>query len=121
MKTTLLYIITAALVCSCASVGTPIATQDISKIKKGVTTEPDLVRMFGTPTTKTLNSNGNVIMIWTHSAAQAKGTSFIPIAGAFVGGTNVQVQQLTVLLKKDGTVENYTMNDSHPDVKMGGD
>jgi transposase-like protein len=58
---------------------------------------------------------------WIHSAAQAKGTSFIPFAGPFVGGTNVQVQQLTVLLKKDGTVENYTMNESHPDVKMGGD
>ena len=79
------------------------------------------MRMFGTPSTKTLNSNGNVIMMWTHVASQAKGTSFIPFAGPFIGGTNVQVQQFTVLLKKDGTVESYTMNESHPDVKMGGD
>jgi hypothetical protein len=115
------YALTAALFSACASVGTPIATQNISKIKKGVTTEADLVRMFGPPTDKTLNSNGQIMIAWVHSAAQAKGTSFIPFAGPFVGGTNVQVQKLVVLLKKDGTVENYTMNESHPDVKMGGD
>jgi hypothetical protein len=115
---TLLVILAFA---GCASVGTPIATQNVPRIKRGVTTEADLIRMFGAPTTKTLNANGNVIIVWTHSAAQAKGTSFIPFAGPFVGGTNVQVQQLTVLLNSNGTVQNYTMNESHPDVKMGGD
>lgn len=89
MKRTAMYIIAAALLG--ASVGTPIATQNIPKIKKGVTTEADLVHMFGQPSDKTLNSNGRVIMSWVHSAAQAKGTSFIPFAGPFVGGTNVQV------------------------------
>ena len=111
----------ATLLAGCASVGKPVVTQNIPKIKRGVTTEADLVRMFGAPTTKTLNANGNVIMIWAHSAAQAKGASFIPFAGPFIGGTNVQVQQLTVLLNSKGTVQNYTMNESHPDIKMGGD
>jgi hypothetical protein len=120
MKTIIVSLLALGFV-GCASVGTPIATQNVQNIKKGVTTEADLVRMFGPPTTKTLNANGNIVMVWTHSAAQAKGTSFIPIAGAFVGGTNVQVQQLTVLLNSSGSVQNYTMNESHPDVKMGGD
>lgn len=106
---------------SCASVGTPIATQNVTNIRKGVTTEAELVQMFGPPTDKSFDSNDRVVMTWNHSAAQAKGTSFIPFAGPFVGGTNVQVQKLIVILGKDGRVVNYTMNESHPNVNMGGD
>jgi hypothetical protein len=56
-----------------------------------------------------------------HSAAQAKGTSFIPYAGPFIGGTNVQVEKLVVVMSKNGTVENYVFNESHPNINYGGD
>ena|ERR1700720_754222 len=105
MKRTAVYIAAAALLVSCASAGTPNATQNIAKIKKSITTEADLVRMFGSPSNKTLNSNGNVVMSWVHSAAQPKTTSFVPFAGPFIGRKNVQVQHLIVLMGKDGTVE----------------
>lgn len=121
MKILALYLVTAALVAGCASVGTPVATQNIPKIKRGVTTEVDLVRMFGNPTDKSISSSGKIVMTWVHSSAQAKGTSFIPFAGPFVGGTNVQVEKLQVVIGKDGRVEDYVMNESHPDIKMGGD
>jgi hypothetical protein len=56
--------------------------------------------MFGPPTDKSFDANDRVVMTWIHSAAQAKGTSFIPFAGPFVGGTNVQVQKLIVICRK---------------------
>jgi hypothetical protein len=103
----------------CASVGTPIARQNLSRIQKGVTTERELTAMFGAPSDKSIDSNDRVILTWIHSAAQVKGTTFIPYAGAFVGGTNVQVEKLMVVVGKDGTVENYVFNESHPNVQMG--
>jgi hypothetical protein len=121
IKTLLCLISIAAMAAGCASVGTPIAKQNVAGIKKGVTTETELVRMFGNPTDKSINSAGKVVMTWVHSAAQPKGTSFIPFAGSFVGGTNVQVEKLQVVLGKDGRVEDYVMNESHRDIKMGGD
>jgi hypothetical protein len=100
----------------CASVGTPIATQNIPKIRKGVTTETELVQMFGAPTDKTLNTNGKIMDTWIYTASQAKGTSFIPFAGAFVGGANMQMDKLQAILGKDGRVEDYMFNQSHQDI-----
>ena len=111
--------IAAICLASCASVGTPIAQQNVSQIKPGVTTEADLVRMFGAPSTKTLDSSGKTLLGWIYSAAQAKPASFVPVVGAFAGGTDVQVQQLSVLIGKDGRVEHYTMNNANPNVQMG--
>jgi hypothetical protein len=104
----------------CASVGTPIATQNIPKIRKGVTTEAELVQMFGPPTDKSLSTNGKTVDTWIHSAAQAKGTSFIPYAGAFVGGTNMQLDKLQAIIGIDGRVEDYLFNKSHYDINYGG-
>jgi hypothetical protein len=104
----------------CASVGTPIAKQNIPKIRKGVTTEAELVQMFGPPMDKSLSTNGKTVDTWTYSAAQAKGTSFIPFAGPFVGGTNMQLDKLQAILGKDGRVEDYLFNESHYDMNYGG-
>jgi uncharacterized protein YceK len=48
--------IAMALLAGCASVGTPIATQNVTNIRKGVTTEAELVQMFGPPTDKSFDS-----------------------------------------------------------------
>ena len=116
----LLYYISALLLVGCASVGTPIVTQNIHHIRKGVTTESELVSMFGAASDKSFDSNGTLVITWIHSALQTKGTTFIPYAGPFVGGVNVQVEKLVVRMSKNGTVEDYTYNESHPDVKYGG-
>jgi hypothetical protein len=100
----------------CASVGTPIASQNIPKIHKGVTTEAQLVQMFGAPMDKSLSTSGKTVDTWTYSAAQAKGTSFIPLAGAFVGGTNMQLSKLQAIIGKDGRVEDYLFNQTHYDI-----
>src|SRR5262245_23488681 len=117
----LIMILATVSLIGCASVGTPIATQNIPKIRKGVTTEAELVQMFGPPTDKSLSTNGKTVDTWMHSAAQAKGTSFIPFAGAFVGGTNMQLDKLQAILGKDGRVEDYFFNKSHYDINYGGD
>jgi hypothetical protein len=61
-NTIAIYCITAILLWGCASVGTPIARQNIPHIKKGVTTEADLTRMFGAPFDKTIDSNGKIVI-----------------------------------------------------------
>jgi hypothetical protein len=118
---TLTYLAVIVLIVGCASVGTPIAKQNIPRIEKGVTTEAELVKMFGAASDKSFDSNGKIIITWMHSAAQPKAASFIPYAGPFIGGTNVQVEKLVVVMGKDGRVEDYTYNESHPNVNMGGD
>ena len=115
----IIYCITALLLCGCASVGTPVETQNIPKIRKGVTTEAELVQMFGAPSSKRLGPNNGLIETWIYSESRVKGTSFIPYAGAFVGGSHVKIQTLMVALDGNGRVQNYAFNESHPDINFG--
>jgi outer membrane protein assembly factor BamE (lipoprotein component of BamABCDE complex) len=103
----------------CASVGTPIATQNVPKIRKGVTTEAELVQMFGSPTDKSLLANDKTVETWIYTHNQVKGTTFIPYAGAFVGGSHLEIQKLMVYLDRDGKVHNYAFNDSHSEINLG--
>jgi hypothetical protein len=103
----------------CASAGRPIAQQNVSKIKTGVTTEADLVRMFGPPNSKSLTSDGKILMMWIYSESQVKGTTFIPIVGAFAGGVDSRTQTLSVLIGSNGKVVRYTTNDSPIEARSG--
>jgi outer membrane protein assembly factor BamE (lipoprotein component of BamABCDE complex) len=109
----------AVVIAGCSSVGTPIAKDKISQIQVGVTTEPELIRIFGVPSTKTLDPSGSIVLSWVYSRASTKPETFIPVAGVFVGGMHTRLQQLTVLINKTGRVERYTMNNTPGEVKYG--
>ena len=75
--------------------------------------------MFGIPSTKTLDTHGNVVLSWVYSEANTKPQTFVPVAGPFIGGVDTRLQQFTVLLGKKGTVQSYTLNDRPGEVKYG--
>jgi outer membrane protein assembly factor BamE (lipoprotein component of BamABCDE complex) len=110
MKLTLqLAIITIAgvILAGCASVGNNFDENKVSQIRKGETTEADLVQMFGQPQGRGMNSEGQANLTWMYTQANVKGESFIPFAGAFVGGTQSKSKTLTVVLQ-DGKVKSFT-------------
>ena len=107
------------LIAGCSSVvGTPIAKEKTTLIKMGLTTEPDLLLLFGPPATKTLDPSGRTVLTWAYSRAKVKPETFT-VAGPFIGGYNTHVQQLTVLLDRKGRVESWTLNDTPGEVRYG--
>jgi outer membrane protein assembly factor BamE (lipoprotein component of BamABCDE complex) len=92
---------------SCASVGNNFDDSKISQIKKGETTEADLVKMFGEPQNRSISSESGLTLTWIYSEAKVKGESFIPYAGAFMGGTRAKSKTLSVVLA-DNKVSSYT-------------
>lgn len=106
-------------VAGCSSVGTPIGRDKVNQIQVGLTTEQDVLRMFGVPSTRTIDISGRAVLSWIFSSASAKPQTFIPIAGAFIGGYNTRLQQLTVLINKKGRVESWSLNDRPSEVKYG--
>lgn len=83
---------------SCASAGNNFDESKISQIKKGQTTEADLVKMFGEPENCMVNSDNGLTLTWIYSEARVKGESFIPYAGAFMGGTKAKNKTLSATL-----------------------
>ena len=97
----------ALFAASCASVGNNFDDTKISQIKKGETTEADLVKMFGEPQNRSVSSENGLTLTWIYSEAKVKGESFIPYAGAFMGGTRAKSKTLSVILA-DNKVTSFT-------------
>ena len=109
MKTStqlVLAALVASILAGCASVGQNFDESKISQIKKGETTEADLIQMLGQPQSRTLNSEGQSILTWTYTESKVKGESFIPYAGPFMGGTRSATKTLNVTLQ-DGKVVSF--------------
>jgi hypothetical protein len=109
----------AVAIVGCSSVGTPIPKEKVSQIRLGLTTEPDLLLLFGNPSTKTLDTSGSIVLTWVYSSASTKAETFVPLAGPFIGGYSTRVQQLTVLINRKGRVERWTLNDVPSEVRYG--
>lgn len=106
-KTTLLLTITAALLCGCASVGNNFDSRKLSEVKKGETTEPQLVALFGQPAQRGINEDGVVKLTWIYTELTTKGATFIPVVGMFAGGADTKTKTLIVRLDSAGKVAGY--------------
>jgi hypothetical protein len=107
----------AVAVIGCASAGNNFNESRTTSIQKGVTTEKDLVDMFGAPNSQTRNSDGMTILEWTYAESQVNGKSFIPYAGAFLGGSSSANKSLKVTLNSSGVVTDYTMTSGGMDYR----
>lgn len=103
---TSLLLISVLAVNGCASAGNNFDSRRVERIQKGVTTERELADMFGPPTQRGISSEGGKTLTWVYSEARVKGETFIPFAGAFVGGTTTKTKTLVVKLAGD-TVSGY--------------
>lgn len=85
-----------SILTACASSGTKIETSQVNKIKTGVTTKNEMMRMFGAPLSQSYNSEGKLTMIW-----------FYNYVGAF--GMGMENQSLAVLFDESEKVEKYNL------------
>lgn len=103
----------------CATVGKEVQSDKIDKIKKGVTTEQEVIELLGNPQTKTMGSDGKVLMLYQYAKVKNRAINFIPVANLLAGGMDMRMQMLTIIIGHDSKVENYTLNDSNTDINSG--
>lgn len=118
MRNNLLLCLVVCLV-GCASSGKEISTDRVAQIQKGVTTEAEVIQMLGTPQTKTIGSDGKVIMLYQYTKVKNRAANFVPVVGLLAGGMDMRMQMFTVIVNQQGIVENYTLNDSNTDINSG--
>lgn len=94
MKRTAVALLACTLA-GCFAAGTRVDENKLASLRKGVTTEAEAVTALGTP--NTVSTFGDVRILtysWFH--AQARPSSYIPIVGAFVGGTDSRIEMVTL-------------------------
>ena len=110
LKSWILMAICITAMVGCMSVGTNIDTAKISRIHKGVTTEADLLNLFGEPNQRSVNGNGFKTMEWTYVQSNVTAQSFIPVVGDMFGGAKSANKSLRVTLGSNGRVQDFSAN-----------
>lgn len=87
-------------------------------ITKGVTTKAELRRQFGDPQKVDFTESGLEKWEYMFLRKSQKAVNYIPIASAFVGGTNDTTKTLLVVFKGD-IVENYALSAANGETKAG--
>lgn len=92
----------------CASSGQNFDDELVREIKLGVTTETDMIDMFGEPTGRSFDSSGSSNLTWAYHESRTNGKSFIPYVGMFMGGTDNSHKMLTANINPEGIVMSYS-------------
>lgn len=117
------FLVCALLLSSCLTTWAwfpPRITQaKINQIQIGQTTEAELVHLFGTPTTRTTDLAQYITIDWLRSVP-APIQSYIPLIGSFLGGMNIDAQELYVVLSPGGRVVHYEVHSSRNSLHTAG-
>lgn len=94
----------ALLLSACVSHGVMVTEQQVSQIRRGETSEAEVVAILGQPTSIS-TMNGIRMLIYTGAYAQPRPASFIPVVGPLVGGADVRSSTVAIQIT-NGIVSN---------------
>ena len=76
----------------------------LSQIKPNESTKADVQALLGPPADTMYTAAGQEIWKYAYVRSETRATSFIPIVGDFVGGTDTETATLTILWHENDTV-----------------
>lgn len=103
----------------CATSGKLINQDKLSQIKEGITTKEEVINLLGKPDMISLGSDAKEIMMYTHLDYKMRASSFIPVVGLLIGGTDMKQQVLQILIDTNGIVEKFIFNDAENSINSG--
>ena len=115
----ILLLIPLLLLAGCATSGRDFDITSVQRIEKASTTRGELEQWMGKPMAVGFDGDGNQTATWLYTKAKSQPQSFIPIAGAFVGGVDVRQKQLIAVFDERGVVIDFNYNDSESEMNYG--
>lgn len=111
-------LLATVLLAGCAASGVQVSKDAALQFKEGVTTEAEILEKMGRPTTIMLSGNTKVIA-YSGMQYQVKGATFIPIVGAFAGGSDFNLTSVTYEIDPNGVLKKATYAQSSGGNRMG--
>lgn len=108
------------LISGCASSGTKVSESQIQEIKKGQTTYSEVLNIMGKPDMISRTSDGTRVATYEYAHTQVDGKTFIPFAGAFIGGGSTEVKTVEITFDANNVVKDYTVTEGQQDYHNGG-
>ncbi len=105
-------VLVALLLSACASSGVRVTDDQMSQFKEGQTTKQEVIAALGQPTTTMRNSDGTTMVMYTYSEARTRGSTFIPIVGAFAGGVDTRSSNVVLTFDQRGVLQSTSSSSS---------
>jgi outer membrane protein assembly factor BamE (lipoprotein component of BamABCDE complex) len=102
----ILAFLAVACLTSYVTAAESITQEKVNQIRPGRTTEQDLVRTFGVPTTETVCPESETSLHWFYVSPIAA-QNYIPIIGPALGGAQVKAWELWAVIGLNGKVKRY--------------
>lgn len=102
----------------CATVGSKIDTNNISKLEKGVTTKSQVIALFGKPITETNHATGSTFL-YIFAKTTPSPSTYIPVVNLFHSEMNTSTNSLSIDFDKDNIVTNFSNSNSDTSVQAG--
>jgi outer membrane protein assembly factor BamE (lipoprotein component of BamABCDE complex) len=115
----LFLIIALFALSACVSMGTKVDQEKVSQFETGKTTYVEVIQQLGKPTQSTMNSDGTRTLTYMYMQSQLKAANFIPVVGAFVGGTESETTTVTLNFDKNSLLTDYTASEGDTSVGTG--
>ena len=96
MKRIILGAMAAIILSGCVYTGTNFDESKLANVQKGVTTKQEVISYFGEPSTTSVDSDGNEMLMWSYSIGSAFGAD----------------AKVLAVKTHDGKVESYTVSKS---------
>jgi hypothetical protein len=95
-------LVTIFLLSACASAGTKVDPQTVSSFVKGRTTVAQAEEALGEPNGTSTTTDGSTSLSYTYAHSSVRASTFIPLVGAFVGGTDTKTQSVVLRFDRNG-------------------
>lgn len=111
-------IVLTVVLAGCVASGVQVSQDAALQFKEGVTTESEILAKLGRPTGTTI-SGGMKFISYSGFQSQAKGASFIPIVGAFAGGSDYAVSTALYQIDASGVMQKATYSSHGGSSRLG--
>jgi len=119
MKTILISAALAISLTACVSSGVRVTGEQTATLKRGETTRTEVLAAFGKPTTQVRRADGSTMLMYMYTEAASRPESFIPIAGAFLGGMDMRSNHVTLVFDPNDTLTDYTSAETETGTGFG--
>ena len=95
------------LLAGCASAGVRVQESQLAQFHPGQTTYSEVVKALGPPSTSTLSSTGERMIVYSFFHYQTRPESFIPYVGPFVGGADTSNSNVVLVFDQHSILQRY--------------
>lgn len=118
MKRSILSFLLCLALSGCVASGVQVSQEAATQFKEGVTTEAEIIAKLGKPSGVTI-TGGQRLISYSGYQSHAKAASFIPIIGAFAGGSDYNISSAAYLIDSQGILQKITYAQHGGAARMG--